>query len=82
MPTNFDSYQEPIYRVLIQSRVVLDDVYDALVCKRVYKPAFTHEKAIKIINEMRGISFDPDVVDAFLEVQDRFKEISCNFTDS
>ena len=56
--------------------MALADVYDALVSKRVYKPAFTHEKAVQIITGDRGTHFDPDVVDAFLAIQDKFEQIS------
>src|SRR5690606_12028402 len=44
--------------------MALADVYDALISKRVYKPAYTHEQAVAIILEGRGTHFDPDVVDA------------------
>jgi putative two-component system response regulator len=55
--------------------VAVADVYDALTTKRVYKPAFTHEKARAIILEGRGIDFDPHVVDAFLECEQEFLAI-------
>ena len=48
--------------------MALADVYDALISKRVYKPPFPHEKAVAIICDGRGTHFDPDVVDAFLEL--------------
>ena len=54
----------------------LADVYDALVCARVYKSAFSYEKAIAIINEGRGTQFDPVITDAVVRIQDKFKEIS------
>ncbi|MCL2214778.1 MAG: response regulator [Treponema sp.] len=54
----------------------LADVYDALVCARVYKAAFSYEKAIEIINEGRGTQFDPVITDAVIKIQDRFREIS------
>jgi|GEM_PF-2177720 len=54
----------------------LADVYDALVCTRVYKPAMTYEKAAEIIIEGRGTHFDPVIVDAFTVLQDHFKEIA------
>ena len=44
------------------------DVYDALICKRRYKPSFSHEEAVSIIGRNKGTQFDPSVVDAFLEV--------------
>jgi putative two-component system response regulator len=50
----------------IEGRIVaLADVYDALSSKRYYKPAFPEDECVKIINEMRGTNFDPDLVDAF-----------------
>ena len=57
------------------------DVYDALICKRVYKPAFPHEKAVNIISEGRGSHFDPDVVDAFLEIEESVKRIAAELAD-
>jgi HD-GYP domain-containing protein (c-di-GMP phosphodiesterase class II) len=57
------------------------DVYDALISKRVYKPAFSHDKAKAIITEGRGAHFDPDVVDAFLAIEDRVQAIAHEFSD-
>lgn len=44
------------------------DVYDALVSVRCYKDAFSKPDSIAIIKEGRGTQFDPEVVDAFLEI--------------
>lgn len=52
--------------------VAVADVYDALTSKRVYKPAFSHEKARGIILEGRGTDFDPQIVDAFLACETDF----------
>jgi putative two-component system response regulator len=57
------------------------DVYDALISPRVYKPPFSHEKAVEIISQGVGSHFDPDVVAAFLEISIRFQEIAGHFTD-
>ena len=57
------------------------DVYDALICKRVYKPPFTHEKAVAIISEGSGSHFDPDVVEAFLEIEVTIKQIAAELAD-
>ncbi|MDR1314838.1 MAG: HD domain-containing protein, partial [Deltaproteobacteria bacterium] len=46
--------------------VAVADVFDALMSRRPYKPAFTSEQASNIIAEGRGRHFDPDVVDIFL----------------
>ena len=51
------------------------DVYDALVSVRPYKPAYSHENAIKIIEEGSGSQFDPALVDLFLRVSDQFIEL-------
>jgi len=59
--------------------VALADVYDALTTKRVYKPAFSREKARAIIIEGTGSHFDPDVVRAFRENEDRFRAIHERF---
>lgn len=51
------------------------DVYDSLRSKRPYKNHFCHETAVQIITDGRGSHFDPQIVDAFLEVQDKFASI-------
>ncbi|MBF0101163.1 MAG: response regulator [Desulfobacterales bacterium] len=58
------------------------DVYDALVSKRVYKPAFSHTQAKKIIIEGKGSHFDPDIVSAFLHAENEFKETALKYADS
>ncbi|MFG1245164.1 response regulator [Xanthobacter flavus] len=58
------------------------DVYDALISRRVYKPPFSREKAAGIIREGRGQHFDPDIVDAFIEIEEEFNDIAERFADS
>ncbi|MBR6302621.1 MAG: HD domain-containing protein, partial [Lachnospiraceae bacterium] len=43
------------------------DVLDALTSPRVYKPDFTLEKALTIIEEGRGTQFDPKVVEVLMD---------------
>jgi len=62
--------------------MAIADVYDALISKRVYKPPFSHRKAVAIIEQGKGSHFDPDMVDAFLTVQDDFRNIAIEFSDS
>ena len=57
------------------------DVYDALINQRIYKPAFSHEESVRIIEQGRGSHFDPDVVDAFLSVSEDFRAIAARFED-
>lgn len=58
------------------------DVYDALVSRRVYKEGMSHQQAVKIIEEGKGNHFDPDLVEAFLELQEEFQRISKLYADS
>ncbi|MCY2926470.1 MAG: HD domain-containing protein [Planctomycetota bacterium] len=59
----------------------LADVYDALVSKRVYKAAFTHDVARGIILEKPGTQFDPDVVEAFLQCEQDFRKFGQELAD-
>ena len=59
--------------------MALADVYDALISERVYKAAFSHEQARDIIVEGKGLHFDPDVVEAFLNLESKFQEIAATF---
>ena len=52
------------------------DVFDALVAKRVYKPAMPFEKAFSIIKEGSGEHFDPAIVEAFLNAEDRIRAVT------
>ena len=58
------------------------DVYDALISRRVYKPPFPREKSVGIIREGRGQHFDPDMVDAFLDIEEEFHAIAERYADS
>ncbi|HOS97459.1 MAG TPA: HD domain-containing phosphohydrolase [Deltaproteobacteria bacterium] len=63
-------------QIPLSARIVaLADVYDALTSKRVYKEAYSHEDAKKIIVESRGTHFAPDVVDAFIKHEHTFRRI-------
>ena len=58
------------------------DVYDALISKRVYKPAIPHEKAVSMIREGSGSHFDPDLVNAFLQVSSHLNDIARKYMNS
>ncbi len=62
--------------------VALADVYDALISDRVYKSGVTHEVAVGIIFQGHASHFDPDMVDAFIEIQDEFEAIAQRFADT
>jgi len=55
--------------------VAVADVYDALTTKRVYKHAFAHDLAKAIILEEAGSHFDPEIVSAFLAMENEFIRI-------
>jgi len=48
--------------------VAVADIYNALITDRPYRPAYSHEEALRMIREMRGVTLDPKVVDAFFSV--------------
>ncbi len=57
------------------------DAYDALRSERHYKPAYPHELAAEVIEKSSGIHFDPDVVQAFLGLEEEFVRISEEYGD-
>jgi len=56
--------------------VAIVDVYDALVSKRCYKDAFTHEEALDILKNSAGNHLDPEIVDTFVEINEQVRELS------
>ncbi|MBF0379892.1 MAG: response regulator [Magnetococcales bacterium] len=61
--------------------MTLADVYDALISKRVYKSSLTHDETTAIIVKDKNVMFDPDIVEAFLQVEGQFREIAEKFAD-
>ena len=65
--------------------MALADIYDALISKRVYKPPFSHEKAVKIITAGDGRvmpdHFDPDILRVFGNHHDEFRKIALEYAD-
>jgi putative two-component system response regulator len=65
------------YDIPLAARIAsLSDVYDALVCARVYKAALPYSEAIDIIVQGKGTQFDPVLTDAVVVIQGEFQEIS------
>ena len=70
-------------RIPVSARLMaVADVYDALISRRVYKEGMPHEKAVDIIKASKGTHFDPDMVEAFIDLQDEFRAIAARFADS
>ncbi len=62
--------------------LALADFYDALTCKRVYRPfAYPHEKVKEMIIGLRQTKFDPVVVDSFLENEKMFVALHKKYCD-
>jgi len=61
--------------------MALADMYDALVSERVYKQAWTHQRAAQEIIAGRSTYFDPVIVDAFIAEQTTFKDIADQYRD-
>ena len=61
--------------------MALADVYDAIISQRIYKSASTHEQACSAIVKGRGTQFDPDVVDAFIDIAEEFRDIALKYPD-
>jgi PAS domain S-box-containing protein len=59
----------------------LADVYDALRSKRSYKPAWTHAAVVDYMKEHAGTQFDPDVIAAFITLNDRFEKVYAELMD-
>jgi HD-GYP domain-containing protein (c-di-GMP phosphodiesterase class II) len=60
----------------------LADTYDALVNERVYKKKWSHEEACLEIARLKGVRFDPRIVEAFILEKDNFLRISELYGDS
>lgn len=51
------------------------DIYDALVHKRVYKPAFEETQALEIMSDMAGSHIDPNLFELFQTLLPKMREI-------
>ncbi len=61
--------------------MAIADVYDALISRRVYKAPLPHAQAVAVIRDGRGSQFDPAMVDAFLDIQESFRQIALSFCE-
>lgn len=70
-------------RIPMAARVMaIADAYDALTSDRVYRSGVAHDKAVQLIFQERAAHFDPDMVDAFIEIQDEFAAIAERYADT
>jgi diguanylate cyclase (GGDEF)-like protein/putative nucleotidyltransferase with HDIG domain len=52
---------------LVARIIAVVDFYDATRCDRPYRTGMTREESLKLLREMAGTSFDPQVVETFIE---------------
>ena len=70
------------HNIPLPARIMaLADVFDALTTRRVYKAAMSTDRATEIICQGRGLHFDPDIVDVFLQELDQFIRIAQQYAD-
>ncbi len=62
--------------------MAMADVFDALISRRVYKEPMPAQDAFDIMVKGKGTHFDPELVDAFLEIKDQFLDIAARYSDS
>ncbi len=66
----------------IEARIVtVADVFDALVSRRRYKPAFSLDQSLEIIRSGAGKDYDPAVVSSLIEALDDLLAIGEQFAD-
>ena len=70
-------------RIPLAARLMaVADMYDSLITRRIYKTAHSHAQAVDILRAGRGTDFDPDIIDAFLALQNDFQAIAQRFADA
>ena len=63
-------------KISLAARIMaVADVYDALRTKRIYKSAFSHEEACRILFAGSGKQFDPVIIEAFDHLNEQFNSI-------
>ncbi|SMC30803.1 HD-GYP domain-containing protein [Polynucleobacter kasalickyi] len=61
--------------------MALADVYDALLSTRPYKKPWSYKETVNYIISLKGTKFDPDVVDAFIDLKAEFRLIRKQFKE-
>ena len=66
----------------VEARIMaIADVFDALLSKRVYKPAFTFDETLWELRNASGTQFDPQMIEVFVKNGERFEEIHRRYSD-
>ncbi len=67
---------------LVGRITAIADVFDALVSRRVYKPAMPLDRAVDVLRDGRGTQFDAELLDVFLDHLDEADRIRRDYPDS
>lgn len=66
----------------LEARIMsVADIYDALLSKRVYKPAMTYEATQTMLRSYSGTFFDPEIVEVMLENITLFEDVHKKYQD-
>ena len=57
------------------------DMYEALTTRRVYKPALSHHEAVRIMSTEEKHSFDPNILEVFMELSEEFRLLAEKYVD-
>jgi len=83
---NFDGsgyYGKRNNEISLAARIIhLADVFSALTTDRPYRPAWDLDEAIRYVGKNSGVLFDPDVVEAFLTLLDRYADLLLEVEDA
>lgn len=61
----------------LSGRIVsVADVYDALISDRIYRKAMSHEEACELILGGKGNQFDPEIIEAFMAIEDEIYAVA------
>lgn len=69
-------------RIPLEARIVaVVDVFDALLSRRCYKPAFSYADACKDLRSSAGAHLDPDLVETFLALEEQIQGVVASHAD-
>jgi len=63
-------------QIALESRIVaICEVFDALICERPFKEAWTYDKIVDYLRKQEGEQFDPQIVQVFLDNLDKIIDV-------
>ena len=69
-------------RIPLEGRITaIADVFDALTSKRPYKNPWPFERVVEYMLEQRGLQFDPELIDVFMQNVELFRAHVLEFGD-